>query len=163
MPVYNIGICDDDKNMCCELESMLIDIFREFNVHVEIEPWYSGETLCKHLEMGNAFDLLFLDIELLTLNGVEVGKFIRESLNDIKTKIIFISYHKGYAMQLFSVQPLDFIEKPLEYDAVKKAVGIFLKIEGLGKIFLEYRNGNVFCREWCENIIYITSDNRILW
>lgn len=63
-------------------------------------------------------------------------------------------------MQLFSVQPLDFIEKPLEYDAVKKAVGIFLKIEGLGKIFLEYRNGNVFCREWCENIIYITSDNR---
>ena len=56
-------------------------------------------------------------------------------------------------MQLFSVQPLDFIEKPLEYDAVKKAVGIFLKIEGLGKIFLEYRNGNVFCREWCENII----------
>ena len=72
MPVYNIGICDDDKNMCCELESMLIDIFREFNVHVEIEPWYSGETLCK-----------------LTLNGVEVGKFIRESLNDIKTKIIF--------------------------------------------------------------------------
>ena len=89
MPVYNIGICDDDKNMCCELESMLIDIFREFSVHVEIEPWYSGETLCKHLEMGNAFDLLFLDIELLTLNGVEVGKFIRESLNDVKTKIIF--------------------------------------------------------------------------
>lgn len=40
MPVYNIGICDDDKNMCCELESMLIDIFREFSVHVEIEPWY---------------------------------------------------------------------------------------------------------------------------
>ena len=69
MPVYNIGICDDDKNMCCELESMLIDIFREFNVHVEIEPWYSGETLCKHLEMGNAFDFLFLDIELLTFNG----------------------------------------------------------------------------------------------
>lgn len=46
MPVYNIGICDDDKNMCCELESMLIDIFREFNVHVEIEPWYSGMKPC---------------------------------------------------------------------------------------------------------------------
>ena len=104
MPVYNIGICDDDKNMCCELESMLIDIFREFNVHVEIEPWYSGETLCKHLEMGNAFDLLFLDIELLTLNGVEVGKFIRESLNDIKTKIILLMTILNFCFLLLQVK-----------------------------------------------------------
>lgn len=77
-------------------------------------------------------------------------------------------------MQLFSVQPLDFIEKPLEYDAVKKAVGIFLKIEGLGKIFLEYRNGMCFVVNGVKILFILpaitekldcclSGDKRILW
>lgn len=55
-------------------------------------------------------------------------------------------------MQLFSVPPLDFIDKPLEYDAVKKAVGIFLKIEGLD--FLQIHPSYVINQDYVTEYTY---------
>lgn len=158
--MYKIGICDDSKLTCIELENMLRDIMLSLKKEVEIEPWYSGESLCKYLEDGNRFDVIFLDIELLKINGIDVGKYIRNNLDDLKTNIIYISYNRSYAMQLFKLQPLDFLVKPLQYNLVKESVEMFLKRAGRNKAFLEYRVGNNYCREMCEDIIYLSSDNK---
>lgn len=99
--VYRIAICDDEINICTGLEEMLQKIMQEFNVQFEIEPWFSGERLCQDLDAGNRYELIFLDIQMLTLNGIDVGKLIRNDLNDFKTQIVYISYHKDYAIHLF--------------------------------------------------------------
>ena len=78
--MYKIGICDDSKLTCTELENMLRDIMQSLRIEAEIEPWYSGESLCKYLEAGNRFDLIFLDIELLKLSGIDVGNYIRKDV-----------------------------------------------------------------------------------
>lgn len=85
--MYKIGICDDSKLTCTELENMLRDIMQGLRIEAEIEPWYSGESLCKYLEAGNRFDLIFLDIELLKLSGIDVGNYIRNYLDDLKTSM----------------------------------------------------------------------------
>lgn len=134
--VYRIAICDDEINICTGLEEMLQKIMQEFNVQFEIEPWFSGERLCQDLDAGNRYELIFLDIQMLTLNGIDVGKLIRNDLNDFKTQIVYISYHKDYAIHLFKTQPLDFLVKPLAYDAVKDVIRTFLKLEEKKKVFL---------------------------
>ena len=63
--------------------------------------------------------MLFLDIELITTDGIQVGKFIREELKNLETTIIYISSKSSYAMQLFQVQPLGFLIKPLEVEKSK--------------------------------------------
>ena len=158
--MYKIGICDDSKLTCTELENMLRDIMQSLRIEAEIEPWYSGESLCKYLEAGNRFDLIFLDIELLKLSGIDVGNYIRNYLDDLKTSLPYISYNRSYAMRLFKIQPLDFLVKPLQYNSVRESVEMFLKRAGRKKTFLEYRTGNNYCREMCEDIIYLTSDNK---
>ena len=100
---------------------------QSLRIEAEIEPWYSGESLCKYLEAGNRFDLIFLDIELLKLSGIDVGNYIRNYLDDLKTSIIYISYNRSYAMRLFKIQPLDFLVKPLQYNSVRESVEMFLK------------------------------------
>ena len=70
-----VAICDDEKKICAELETALTRIFGEHNVEAEIDVFYSGEELCRHLEKGTHYDLIYLDIEFAKeeLNGVEVG------------------------------------------------------------------------------------------
>lgn len=158
--MYRIGICDDEISTCAILEKILQDIMRDFNIKADIEPWYSGESLCQNLNMGNRYDLIFLDSGLAKLNGIDVGNFIRNSLDDLKTYIIYISYNQSYAIELFKVQPIDFLIKPLTYEAVKKSVVNFLKMAEKKKLFLEYNIGNKYYKQPYEDIIYIRSDNK---
>ena len=77
----NIAVCDDDKILCSELETMLNQIADQLNIHVEISVWFSGETLQDYLNKGNRVDLVFLDIELMRLSGIDLGHYIRKELN----------------------------------------------------------------------------------
>ena len=158
--VYRIAICDDEINVCTGLEEMLQKIMQEFNVQFEIEPWFSGERLCQDLDAGNRYELIFLDIQMLTLNGIDVGKLIRNDLNDFKTQIVYSSYHKDYAIHLFKTQPLDFLVKPLAYDAVKDVIRTFLKLEEKKKVFFEYHIGNNYYKQPCDDIVYLQSDDK---
>ena len=111
--MYRIGICDDDNALCAGLEQQICQIAEELEVETETEVWYSGESIQSDLHKGVQLDLLFLDIELAQKNGIEVGKFIRNDMEDIQTHIVYISSKQNYAMQLFQVQPLDFLIKPI--------------------------------------------------
>lgn len=90
--MFCIGICDDDEGLCGELEKMLYDYGKENKLQMNIDIWYQGESLCRFLrENKKILDVLFLDIELLTTNGIEVGRFIREN-------------RKTWKLQLFTFQ-----------------------------------------------------------
>ncbi|MCI9036089.1 MAG: DNA-binding response regulator, partial [Lachnospiraceae bacterium] len=75
--MYRVGICDDDKVLCSLLEEQIQGLSAEFSIKFEIEVWYSGESLESDLKKGVGLDILFLDIELLQKNGIEIGAFIR--------------------------------------------------------------------------------------
>ena len=158
--MYQIGICDDDKNICEELGGMTRQIMAELQEEFVLKTWCSGEDLCAYLDGGNGCDLLFLDIELPGLSGVDAGAYIRNKLEDGKTAIVYISAHTGYAMQLFRFQPMDFLTKPLARDEVRRVLRIFLKSMESRRFFLEYQAGNTHYRQACDDIIYLYSDDK---
>ena len=101
--MFCIGICDDDEGLCGELEKMLYDYGKENKLQMNIDIWYQGESLCRFLrENKKILDVLFLDIELLTTNGIEVGRFIREEQENMETAIVYISANSSYAMDFIS-------------------------------------------------------------
>ena len=75
--MYNIGICDDGENVCTSIENMLLQYAQEKNIQVDTYIWYTGESLRNYLASGGYLDLLFLDIELFKMTGIEVGTYIR--------------------------------------------------------------------------------------
>ena len=86
--MFCIGICDDDEGLCGELEKMLYDYGKENKLQMNIDIWYQGESLCRFLrENKKILDVLFLDIELLTTNGIEVGRFIREEQENMELQL----------------------------------------------------------------------------
>ena len=129
--VFNIGICDDEKGTCAELENMLYAFGEKQGITLEVSIWYTGENLCAFLKNETILDILFLDIELISTDGIKVGRFIRDELENLETVIIYISSKSNYAMSLFRIQPFDFLIKPLNQnmidDVMERSVRIYEK------------------------------------
>ena len=76
--MYRIGICDDDRILCSELEEQIRRISGKMGVKAETEVWESGESLREDLEKSFRLDLLFLDIELVQAKQRRCGEIYQE-------------------------------------------------------------------------------------
>ena len=109
---------------------------------------------------GNHFNIIFLDIELREINGVEVGKKIREEFNDELTQIVYISAKDSYAMDLFDIRPLNFLVKPLKTEKIESVLKTAKKILGTSNQYYEYKIGNVNFNVLLNDILYFESSGR---
>lgn len=158
--MFKVAICDDEQVICSQIESILLDYSKRTHLELDIIVFYSGEQLYKYMEVGQGFDLIYLDIEMEPINGLEIGKKIRNTMLDYKTDIVFISGKDGYDRQLFDVQPLHFIPKPIEASIVIKDLKLaMLRADKLGGIF-RYNKANELYKIPIKNIIYFESFGR---
>ena len=117
-----IGICDDEIRCaeetmeCCEKVKEMLQ--QEF----EYQIFNSGEQLLKY---KGDIDILFIDIEMKGISGVDTMKIL-EDKNNIKN-IFFVSAHSDYVFDTFGVKTRGFICKPIEFNRflkeIKKVVG----------------------------------------
>lgn len=126
--MISIAICDDTTEICHELKHIILEFGTQADEDFSINVFYSGEDLLDYIQQTHNFDLIFLDIELKQINGLEVGHIIRHTLKDYITKIVYISSKNGYDRELFDVQPLHFLPKPLDKEKVIKDIILALKL-----------------------------------
>ena len=65
----------------------------------------------------NSPDLVFLDVQMPHINGIEIAKKIRD-----KTMIIFTTAYSEYAVDGFNVEALDYLLKPFDFDRFSSAI-----------------------------------------
>ena len=87
-------ICDDEKATCSDLENLLLKYAKEKRVFLTAEVFYSGDTLLDYLKREKT-DILFLDIELPGMDGVSVGKYIREIIHIFKRALCLAAVSKS--------------------------------------------------------------------
>ncbi|RKW58446.1 MAG: DNA-binding response regulator, partial [Lachnospiraceae bacterium] len=106
------------------------------------------------------YDLIFLDIELGEINGVEVGHIIREQMEDYITKIIYISSKDIYDRQLFDVQPLHFLKKPIDSKKVFADIQLAMKISEKENKSFEFKSFRKTVKVPYKDILYFESKGR---
>jgi DNA-binding LytR/AlgR family response regulator len=158
--MVKVVICDDEKEICAKLESSLISIFAEMKMKCDIAVFFAGQELCRKIEAGENYDLIFLDIEFSKseINGVETGKLIRDSHKTVS--IVYISWEKSYAMQLFDIRPLNFLLKPLEYEKIKQVAETYVKLSGFSAGEFVYKKGHGTLKVQIKDIMYLESRGR---
>lgn len=77
------------------------------------------------------------------LNGVEVGKKIRDQLCNETSQIVYISGKDSYAMELFDVRPLNFLIKPLQKEKIEVVVRKAIDLVDKGNQFFEFNIKNM--------------------
>lgn len=120
--MINIAICDDNIHMCIEIENILLKYQKSNYLRFNIDIFSDGKNLIKHLDLGNKYQVLFLDIEIGSITGVDIGKYIRKNLNNREIKIIYVSSFNKYAMELFDLKPTNFLIKPIDENKIKEVL-----------------------------------------
>ena len=110
--MYRIAVCDDNPEILTQVCTTLSG--SPLGKELELTPFHSGAALAAALRSGARFALLILDIELDTVDGVAIGRLLREELRDSVTQLLYISGQQQYAMALFDTRPLNFLLKPLD-------------------------------------------------
>ena len=114
MRYLQIAICVDDNGVCSQLETWILEYQDDNGVKIDIDIYNTAEELFASLKDGKWVDIIFFDIELPGLSGLQVGRGIREKLGNDIVNIVFISGKTCYCKDLFDIQPLNFHEKPLK-------------------------------------------------
>ncbi|RPF50064.1 LytR/AlgR family response regulator transcription factor [Aquisalibacillus elongatus] len=82
-------------------------------------------TLCPSAENGDQLlthykehspDVLFLDIRMPGVTGIEIAEMIREENNDQQPLIVFTTAYDHYAVQAFELQAIDYLLKPFDQE-----------------------------------------------
>lgn len=158
--MINIGICDDDLIFASKIEMMLIKISKSQLIEMNIEVYSDGYELWRDIQNRNTFDLLYLDIEMLQINGIDVARKIREK--DIDVIIIYISSYENYFIQLFEVEPFRFIKKPVDdeifYSYFNKAYDRILGSD----LYFEYKFNKIPHKIMLKNVLYFESSGRLI-
>lgn len=158
--MYRIAICDDEHVISKQVENIIYKYTDEVSIAVEVKVFDSAEELYKEMKEGQGFNLIFLDIEMGKMNGVEAARRIRTDLKDYKVEIVFISGKDGYDRELFDVSPLHFISKPINPELVKRDIGLAIERAKQNERLFSYKKGGEIYKVLIDDIIYFKSIER---
>lgn len=115
--MLKIAICDDDERSLRETKNMLERWSLTTSTEIDIDCLDNGDALIGKTK-SIRYDIVFLDIFMPLLNGMEAAQEIRE--RDKTVKIIFLTSSPDYALQSYSVKATDYCLKPIEYQRLKE-------------------------------------------
>ncbi len=131
--MLRIAICDDEMEVANEVERYVLQYGGENDIDFQIDKYFSGEAL---LKADLCFDVVFLDIIMKKINGIETGKAIKN--NNIRTHIVYITNFANYSMSAHKVHAFDFIEKPISYLKISEVLGDLVKYMSDSQVTTEY-------------------------
>lgn len=109
--MLRIAICDDDK----EIRIALQDAVRAYPHSCCVDLYSDGMGLLK--ERKN-YDIIFLDIGMKGMDGIETAKKLRTY--DKTAKIIYVTSYSDYQSYAFSVHAFAYLKKPVAADEVHR-------------------------------------------
>ena len=132
-----IAICDDEKYMCDHIEAFASLFFRKKNKEAAILRFYCGEEL---LQYDGQIDILFLDIQMKDIDGMETARKLRA--DKFRGFLIFITVLKEMVFQSFEVQAYDYLVKPVEEEQFEKTMErLYVSMQNTGKSGLLVQKG----------------------
>ncbi len=115
--MIRIAICDDEKHMSDHIRAMASDFFRKKNREIQLRTFLSGEEL---LNYDGQMDILFLDIQMNGMDGLETARKLRAG--KFRGVLIFITVLKEMVFQSFEVQAYDYLVKPVDEKQFRKTM-----------------------------------------
>ena len=150
--MLEIAVCDDDiADLECAV-NMLHKIFTSQKIAYHIEKFMSANQM---LENISNVDIGILDISMEELNGIKLGRKLKEKFPDVK--LVYITSYEEYCMQVINeVHAFSFLCKPLEYDKLELQILELLNqlpdsaVESSGKVPKEFKQQ---MKNWIHDLI----------
>ena len=158
--MLRIGICDDLTDARLVLRSALERILETRKIQGQFFEFSSGETLLRWYDHhAGELDIIFLDMELHELDGMETARQLRAA--DAGLQLAFVTGYADHVFDGYSVGALGYLMKPprqVQLEAVLDRAQAAL-VRELDRAYV-CRNGDTHYRIPISNILYFASDRR---
>ncbi len=130
MRKIKVGICDDFPLIVEELSNIISHYLDKKGSAYEIFKFYGGTEV---LDLIQELDLLFLDIEMPGLDGIEIGAMIQKK--NVQCKIIMATAREDRFKEAFRISAFRFVTKPFDdeeiFMALDEAIELMIGIENV--------------------------------
>ncbi len=160
--IVNIAVCDDKQEVLNIIRQELVKAADNLNIIIETFLYTDGnevaDLICNQKE---DFDILFLDIDMPDISGLEVAKKIRKSGSDII--LIFISAHEQYVFESIDYSPFKYIRKNKMADEIEIALKRAYRriLEERGKSIVTKTEDGEVCLKHSDIMYFEMNDRRI--
>lgn len=158
--MLQIGICDDRQPARQALRWALERLLEQRAIQNRIYEFSAGEGLLGWMEHHpGELDLVFLDIEMKELSGMETARRLRES--DTGLQLVFVTGYPDYVYDGYAVGALGYLLKPPKAEQldgiITRALAALYRDED--KVYV-CRSGESYYRIPRARIAYFSSDRR---
>lgn len=161
--MVRVILCDDNKNILDLYSSLLTEAAKTTGAEIKIVCMESGEQLLFSLsDEPNSADIIYLDILMARMNGIEVSRRLREI--GCLAEIIFLTSSSEYVFQGFDSNPFYYIVK--DEMPANKFKDIFLRavasVQQRGSRFICVSFGGNTTKLALDKIRYFEVQNRLV-
>ena len=158
--MLRIGICDDLADARLVLRSALERILEARKIQGQFFEFSSGETLLRWYDHhAGELDIIFLDMELHELDGMETARQLRAA--DAGLQLAFVTGYADHVFDGYSVRALGYLMKPPRQEQLEAVLdrAQAALVRELDRAYV-CRNGATHYRIPISNILYFASDRR---
>lgn len=153
--MIQIAICDDNFMDQLVLKHLLEKQIKDRHMECLIESYPNGQALLDNYKRGK-YDIIFLNVCMKKMSGIEVGRIIRE--NDYKIELVYVSSETEHILESFEVFAMGYLLKPFDVAKIDIFFNYYFSKHPNPKtklIKVKYKNleYNIFY----SNIIYVDS------
>ncbi len=107
-----IAICEDEVVQIKLLNDHIKNWANEKNIDIAIDNFTSAEEFLFEWVDYDKYDIIFLDINLSKMSGIELSNIIREKNKEMD--IVFVTGFFKYALHGYKVRALQYLVKPIK-------------------------------------------------
>ena len=107
--MYNVAICDDEKYYRDYINELVIQYFGVMQLSYQLDIFESGTQLCMSGLENKQYDIVFLDVNMKDMDGIETAKQIRKINSN--AFIVFITAFLSFSPEGYKVNAIRYILK----------------------------------------------------
>lgn len=157
-----IAICDDETYYLDKVEELIQKYFENHSIqNYKIDKYCSGKKLCECMETMEPYDILFLDINMENMTGIETAKIFRQYSPD--NFLVFITAFIDYAIEGYHVDAVRYILKNRLEEAFIECMDCIMEKSVISRLNLEYRFREGKRKVQAGKLLYIESHQHLLF
>lgn len=156
-----IAICDDCGEDRKKLHGFLKEYALKAQLEFEVEEFSSAEALLEGISGQEAPELVFLDIFMEDMNGMEAAKALFAA--GFSGAFVFTTASPDYAREGYRVHAADYLLKPYDYSAFCEAMNWCKSQLQEAKKAISFVSERFDISIFLSDIIYIESCQKTVW
>lgn len=159
--MIEIALCDDDRYLLGTLERLLYGLGEKYKLHLDIECFEYGLSLLETVRNGERFDIIYMDIQMAEMDGLETACKIREL--DWNVQLVYVTAYESYMKKAFQAAPMAFIVKPVSIEEFEEVFLRMLKKLSSRDDYYRFRYMKIEYKVLLRDVIYFESIGRVIW